>query len=134
MNTSPHNTLQEAAIERILAGGGEMGALMRTIDWSQTPLGAIDTWSPSLLTAVGICLASRFPMIIFWGHDLIEIYNDAARPIFGIKHPQSLGQMGEITWAEIWQLVGPMLRHALFDSKATWAEDALMPMDRYGYV
>ena len=33
-----------------LAGGGEAGALMRSIDWASTPLGPVEGWSPALST------------------------------------------------------------------------------------
>ncbi|MDX2243705.1 MAG: PAS domain-containing protein [Leptolyngbyaceae cyanobacterium bins.302] len=42
----------EAMAEELFVGGGEMGALLRSHDWSQTQLGAIETWSDSLKTAV----------------------------------------------------------------------------------
>jgi PAS domain S-box-containing protein len=42
--------------ETLFRGGGEMGALLRTLDWSQTPLGTVETWSDSLKTAVQILL------------------------------------------------------------------------------
>ncbi|MBD2099576.1 PAS domain S-box protein [Leptolyngbya sp. FACHB-261] len=38
--------------ENLFEGGGAMGALLQSHDWSQTPLGAIETWSESLKTAV----------------------------------------------------------------------------------
>ena len=68
-------------IDQVLRGGGEMGALMRTIDWSATPVGAPAEWPQSLKTALSICLASRFPMLIWWGPELIQFYNDAYRPL-----------------------------------------------------
>jgi hypothetical protein len=72
-----------------LLGGGEMGALMRAHDWSRTPLGAAATWPQSLRTAVSVMLNSRYPMFIAWGPELVFLYNDAYRPIFGtnIPHP-----------------------------------------------
>ncbi|HEY9735742.1 MAG TPA: hypothetical protein V6D06_05645, partial [Trichocoleus sp.] len=75
-----------------LFGGGEMGALIRRFDWSSTALGPIETWATSLQTAVNICLNSRFPMVIWWGQELVLLYNDAWQPILGTKHPQALGQ------------------------------------------
>ncbi|WP_088889283.1 ATP-binding protein [Leptolyngbya ohadii] len=42
--------------ENAFTGGGEMGALLKSLDWSQTPLGAMETWSGSLKTAVQILL------------------------------------------------------------------------------
>ena len=47
------------ALNSILAGGGEMGALMRALDWSATPLGPPERWPQSLKTAVRIMLTSR---------------------------------------------------------------------------
>src|SRR5262245_28651661 len=49
------------------AGGGEMGALMRSMDWSKTPLGPVARWPQSLRTTVSTCLSSRFPIVIWWG-------------------------------------------------------------------
>jgi PAS domain S-box-containing protein len=42
--------------EKLFVGGGELGALLRSHDWSQTPLGAIETWSDSLKMAVQVLL------------------------------------------------------------------------------
>ena len=81
---------------RCLAGGGEMGARMRALDWRVTPLGDVEQWPQSLCTAVSICLNSRYPMLIWWGTELIMLYNDAYRPILGnTKHPRALGQRGQ---------------------------------------
>ncbi len=59
-----------------LAGGGEMGALMRGQDWNSTPLGPPETWPQSLKTAIRIMLTSRQPIWIGWGPELIFFYND----------------------------------------------------------
>jgi len=67
-----------------LTGGGEMGARVRALDWSKTPLGAIATWPQSLKTSVSTLLNSRFPMLVWWGPELVKIYNDAYRPLIGI--------------------------------------------------
>src|SRR4029079_503870 len=60
--------------------GSELAALIATTDWSTSPLGDPLTWPPSLRTAVGICLSSRFPILLWWGPDLAMVYNDAYRP------------------------------------------------------
>ena len=41
-----------------LAGGGESGALMRTIDWTSHPLGPVAQWPASLRILVRSMLAS----------------------------------------------------------------------------
>jgi hypothetical protein len=80
---------------QFLAGGGEMGALMRAKNWSETPLGPLDDWPQSLRTAVSTCLNCSFPILIWWGPDLVKLYNDAYATILGNKHPQALGQKGQ---------------------------------------
>lgn len=50
-----------------LAGAGEMGALLRAINWRDTPLGTLDDWPQSLRTTMSICLNSRFPIAVYWG-------------------------------------------------------------------
>ena len=112
-----------------------MGALMRTVDWASTPIGPVEDWPQSLRTAVSICLASRFPILIWWGPELVKLYNDAYRPMLGAtKHPRSMGQRGRECWPEIWHIIGPMLEEVLTEGKATWSDDQLLPLDRNGYV
>ena len=120
--------------DEIFAGGGEMGALMRSIDWSTTPLGAVEYWPQSLRTAVSICLASYFPMLIWWGPELVKLYNDAYRVILGAKHPRAMGQSGKECWPEIWHIIGPMLEGVLKEGKATWSENQLLLLERNGYA
>lgn len=120
--------------EEVFADGGEMGALMRALDWAQTPPGPVETWPQSLRTAISICLASYFPMLIWWGPELVMFYNDAYRPILGAKHPKSMGQRGRECWPEIWDIIGPMLEGVLTQGKATWSENQLLLLDRNGYV
>lgn len=84
-------TFGEGAFD-FLAGGGEMGAIIRATDWSKTALGPVEGWSQSLRMMVSFLLANRFPLLLWWGPDYISIYNDAYRPILGVKHPKSMGQ------------------------------------------
>ncbi len=122
-----------AARDTTLAGGGEMGALMRSTDWSRTPLGPLSAWPQSLRTIVSTCLNSRFPILIWWGRDLVKLYNDAYRDIVGSKHPRALGAPGREVWPEIWNIIGPMLEGVLDRGEATWSEDILLPLERKGY-
>src|SRR5882757_2357353 len=74
-----------------LVGGGEMGKLIRSMDWSKTPLGPMDSWPQSLRTTVSLCLSSNFPIALAWGPGHVQIYNDGYWPICGEKHPHSMG-------------------------------------------
>lgn len=115
-----------------LAGGGEIGALMRGMDWSQTALGAPQTWPQSLKTLVSVLLNSQYPMFVFWGPKLIKIYNDAYRPITGDKHPWALGRAAPEVWPEIWDDISPLVERAL-QGEATWSDDLMLFMHRHGY-
>lgn len=116
-----------------LAGGGEMGALMRAKDWSQTPLGPVSNWPQSLKIVLRILLTSRYAMWLGWGDDFHFFYNDAYRPTLGVKHPWALGVPAREVWAEIWTDIGPradtVLRHGL----ATWDEALLLFLERSGF-
>jgi two-component sensor histidine kinase len=117
-----------------LDGGGKMGALMRAHDWSKSLLGEPTTWPDLLKSTVATCLASRFPMVIWWGPDLIMLYNDAWQPILGdTKHPAGLGRPGRESWPETWPIVGQQFESAL-KGVASWSEDLLLASDRQGFM
>ncbi len=110
-----------------------MGERIRSKDWSSTILGSPDRWPQSLRTTVSIILNSQFPMFVWWGEDLVTIYNDAYSPIAGEKHPDLLGRSGKEGWIEIWNDLSPLVK-SVFAGKATWSEDQPLYMNRYGYV
>src|SRR6185437_16265033 len=74
-----------------LVGSGEMAERIRRFDWSKTPLGPVDQWSPALKTTVGLMINNRFPLLLWWGPDYISLYNDAYIPVLGLKHSDALG-------------------------------------------
>jgi hypothetical protein len=116
-----------------LAGGGEMGALTRAYDWSASPLGKPETWPQSLRTALRILLNTNHPMFIWWGPELVQFYNDAYRQTMGPeRHPSALGQGGRECWAEIWEIIGPQIEQVMSGGGATWNENQLIPVTRYG--
>ena len=115
-----------------LLGGGEMGARMWAFDWSTSPLGHPSIWPTSLRTAVSLMLGSLYPMFIAWGPRLTFLYNDAYRPIFGAKHPHTLGQPFESVWPEIWSDIQPLVKRAM-DGEATFNENLHLVMERNGF-
>jgi PAS domain S-box-containing protein len=122
-----------ASEQPLLAGGGVMGELIRTKDWDESKLGPPSTWPQSLRTALSIALSSRFPMIIFWGDDLCVLYNDAYIPIFGAKHPETLGKTGFEAWGEVWEVIAPMFERVR-SGEATWSKDQLLGLHRRGFT
>lgn len=129
---NPHEAKNNSEpVNNCLRGGGDMGTLMRAFDWTRTGLGPVSGWPQSLRTVVSICLNSRFPIVVWWGPDLIMLYNDAYSPVLGrTKHPGSLGRPARHAWSEIWPVVGPMLEGVLATGEATWSEDLLLIFDR----
>ncbi len=118
---------------QLLSGGGDLGARMRAIEWSETSLGPVQRWPQSLRTCVRIMLTSRQAMFVWWGDELINLYNDAYRSILGGKHPQALGQPASVVWHEIWNEVGPRAETAMKTEEGTYDEALLLIMERNGY-
>jgi signal transduction histidine kinase len=116
-----------------LSGSSELAERMRTTDWSSTPLGPMEHWPQSLRTSISICLASRFPIVLYWGPEYVVLYNDAYSAILGSKHPWALGKRCCECWAEIWETIGPMLDGVISTGEATWSDDLLLELQRFGY-
>jgi len=123
-----------SAAERLFEGDGEMRALCRALDWGATPLGPVAGWSHSLRTTAAALLASRHPMFLFWGPELVQLYNDAYRPSLGEggRHPRALGMRGREFWTDIWDVIGPQIEQVMTAGVATWHEDQLLPIERNG--
>ncbi|HET7004791.1 MAG TPA: ATP-binding protein [Candidatus Binatia bacterium] len=117
-----------------LSGGGQMGALIRSKDWSSTPLGPVERWPRSLKTVIFLMLNSRYPMFVWWGRELINFYNDAYIPVLGARHPDALGRAASGIWAEIWDVVGAQAEIVMREGRATWNDSILLVMERYGYT
>ena len=119
--------------EPFLAGGGQMGALIRAYDWSTSSLGPPENWPQSLRTVVRLMLTTGNPIYVFWGADSACLYNDAyARSIGPERHPSSLGRPGLQVWAEIWDIIGPQIEQVMSGRGATWHENHLVPITRRG--
>ncbi len=116
-----------------LAGGGEVGARMRALDWSATPLGAPEGWPQSLKTIVRVLLDSRYAMWMLWGPELTFFCNDAYLPTVGIKREWVIGARSDKVWEEIWPDIGPRIARVLEQGQATWDEGLLLFLERSGF-
>lgn len=110
-----------------------MGKLIRSMDWSTTALGPIESWPQSLRTSVSLCLSSTFPILIAWGPETIQIYNDSYRPICGAMHPQSMGMNFRICWESALEVVGDKFTRGQ-QGEGTYIQDQQMFLQRYGYL
>jgi signal transduction histidine kinase len=115
------------------ADGGEMGAVMRSVDWARTPIGPVESWSDSLRMMVRFLLVNRFPMLLWWGPEYVQLYNTAYRPVLGSKHPRSMGQPASECWPEIWHIIGPLIDTPFKGGPSTWMEDIDLEIERNGF-
>ena len=116
------------------AAAGLAGRACLELDWSQTLVGAPAEWPNSLRSMVSLAMASRFPLLIWWGDDLVMIYNDAYRAIIEQKHPFAMGRPGREVFPEIWDVIEPMLNGVVERGEATWSDDQLLPLHRAGFL
>jgi PAS domain S-box-containing protein len=126
----PSPPAARGALPRFPAGSGIMAEKVRAYDWASSPTGPIETWPACLHVAVDMMLASSFPQCLFWGPDLIAIYNDGYVPLLGQK-PDALGRPFRETWSEAWEVLRPIAQRAM-DGEATFIEDFAMKTDRSG--
>ena len=119
--------------DELFQGIGQMPTHCRTLDWSKTTLGAVAGWPQSLRTATQMVLASPFPMLLMWGPELIQIYNDGYRALMGNKHPVGLGQPTQQCWPEVWSINEPIYQRVWAGESVSF-EDALYPITRSGQL
>jgi two-component sensor histidine kinase len=114
-------------------GGGEMGALIRALDWSKTSLGPISAWSAHLKATISLMLPAQAQIVLFWSPEFVALYNDAYAPTIGGKHPKALGRPARENWAELWDDLEPLLRRVLETGETVFAKDRPFYIERHGY-
>ncbi|MEH1101903.1 SpoIIE family protein phosphatase [Micromonospora sp. CPCC 205561] len=126
--------VDRASADDLFAGDDPTSAAHRATDWAATPLGPVRSWPPELRAAVRTVLPSKIPMLLWWGPELVQIFNHAYTPVLGGKYPAAIGQPGALCWAEVWDELGPLTDHVLAGHGATYAEKQLLLLDRHGYL
>ena len=119
-------------IAAFLAGGGQMGSLIRDHDWSSTPLGPIGAWPQSLRSALSICLRSTNPTAIFWGPDHLYLYNDCWAERVSAAHPHVLGRNAAEAMPDIWPALKDQFRTAFEQARSVTMTDTLLVRSRDG--
>ena len=114
-------------------GHGPEARALLAFPWDTSPLGPVDSWPDQLRLLVQVMLSSEFPMMIVWGPDHTQLYNDAFRPILGTgKHPGALGRSARETWAEIWDEIGPLFARVYGGESVSNVDHELL-INRNGY-
>jgi signal transduction histidine kinase/response regulator of citrate/malate metabolism len=113
---------------------GEAANLIRAYDWASTPMGHPSQWSASLRNVVRFLIANRFPMLLWWGPDYIQLYNDNYAPILGTKHPeQAMGRPFRECWHEVYDILGPMVDSPFNGGPSSWLDDMELIVRRHGF-
>jgi signal transduction histidine kinase/DNA-binding response OmpR family regulator len=121
------------AADFVPSGGGACGDLVRSTDWSRTPIGPVEAWSRSLRFGLETVLSSRYPMLLLWGEQFTQLYNDAYAELIGDKHPAAMGDDVRVTLAEGWDVLGPLIAEAMRTGVASWVPALQLLLERSGY-
>jgi hypothetical protein len=61
----------------------------RLVNWANTPLGPMESWSVQFREIVNLLMRNPHPASLFWGEDLTMLYNEAYKnEVAGNKHPE----------------------------------------------
>lgn len=75
-------------------------------------------------------MASPHPAAMYWGPNLISIYNEAYIHLAGQKHPRMMGQSYREAWGEIWSSVEDVFHVAITTGQATMKDDDCLFIER----
>ena len=106
----------------------------RCVDWSRTSLGPIENWTPDLRQMCNLIMASPHPAAMYWGEDLVAIYNEAYVLLAGQKHPALMGQSYRDAWSEIWDEVKDVFASAQTTGQATMKDDDCLFLRRNDFL
>ncbi len=96
-------------IEQQIVGNSILASFIREFEWTNHPLGALETWPTTLIELTNILLASPLPMQIYWGSEMWTIYNDALLQFIQDRHPGALGLPVREVWPDAWPVVADQL-------------------------
>jgi hypothetical protein len=73
MKTISPGTSRKSREDEFPLGGGEMGALVRALDWSKTSLGPISAWPAHLKVTIELMLPAKAQIVLFWGPEFVAL-------------------------------------------------------------
>jgi signal transduction histidine kinase len=108
-----------------------MATLCSSYSWDDTSIGCPDDWPAGLRAAAALVLAAPTPMVLLWGEDATQIYNDSYRLLMGAKHPTVFGAPVKSSWPEGWHLDWKQYARA-WAGESVLVEDAVVSVGRAG--
>jgi len=82
-------------------------------DWSQTPLGPLETWPGQLLSMCNLLLCSKQPMFMLWGPQYVFLFNTAYQDIWGMDQQAALGRPVAEIASDNWAALKPIIDKVL---------------------
>jgi len=116
------------------AGAGALREQYDATDWSATPLGPVEGWTPALRAALSVVNGTRFPATLLWGPEWVLLYNQPYAEMIRDKHPMALGRACAEVFPEAMPDIGPLLEQVSVGGEATWSQDVLLPLSRAGFM
>ncbi len=112
-----------------------MHTLVERHDWAATALGPKSAWPASLHAVVTLMLDSTEAMVVWWGSEFLQIYNDAYAPRVDERGPgTALGQPAPANWKHSWALIGPQAELVLAGRAARGYRDFQISIERNGRI
>jgi hypothetical protein len=119
---------------QFMKGGGEAGAVIRSLNWAETPLGNPESWPACIRMSLSVCLNSSFPMAMYWGAEYHLFYNDAYRAIAGDRHPHIMGKPRRESWPETWEEIKPQFDNVIATGNSIRNHDKRFLIHRFGFT
>ena len=135
LSTAPEKAVADWTVPNPKGSLSDHIKLARSINWSTTPLGAMESWSPEFRQTANLCMNSPFPVALFWGSELTMLYNEAyAAEVAGNKHPSLMGTGFSGPFAELWDYAGPVFAECARTGISVRKENDYLPIDRHGLL
>lgn len=111
----------------------ETAKLFCETNWGNTSLGPSEAWSPTLKTQALTVLSAKVPILMAWGPDMLQIYNDQYIGLLGKKHPHAFARSVNETWPEIRDFLNFQIQRIL-KGESFAAESLLLPLKKSEWV
>jgi hypothetical protein len=100
--------------------------LLQNTDWSKTSLGPRSRWPQSLRTMLSLVQALPLQATLWWGPELVLLYNEHYANMIKGKHPSLFGMEGAKGYAEVWAGLGPVAKSVMSGIPASQDDDLFL--------
>jgi signal transduction histidine kinase/CheY-like chemotaxis protein len=105
----------------------------RSVNWADTPLGPLESWSSDLRCMANMVLSNKCPAVLFWGSDVVMLYNEHYIQLLGSLHP-CMGKSIRTEAPEHWLSFQPIVDHINATGESMAESDMLLFTERHGFL